>query len=154
MGENRYRRARKQAAEKNTLLNNSESAQDIVHIERSRLIAIEKDQKTPYPEEVDSMAEVYGAPELRDQYCCHQCPLGKDRKPLLYEDLNQISAQLMSSLYFLQSASDLVFSILEDGRVAAEEKEAFLKVLQLLDKVSYGTQSLKLWAEKNGLLGE
>ena len=29
--------------------------------------------------------------------------------------------------------------------------EAFRKVLQLLDKVSYGAQSLKLWAKKNGL---
>lgn len=151
MAENPYRKARKQAAEKNSLLNNSESAQDIVHIERTRLIAIEKDQKTPYPEEVVSMAEVYHAPELCDQYCTGQCPIGKDRKPLLYEDLNRISAQLMSSLYFLQSANDLVFSILEDGKVAQEEREAFRKVLQLLDKVSYGTQSLKLWAKKNGL---
>ena len=57
----------------------------------------------------------------------------------------------MSSLYFLQSASDLVFSILEDGRIAQEEREAFSKVLQLLDKVSYGAQSLKLWAMRNGL---
>lgn len=151
MAENPYRKARKQAAETNPLLNNSESAQDIVHIERTRLIAIEKDQKTPYPEEVVSMAEVYHAPELCDQYCTGQCPIGKDRKPLLYEDLNQISAQLMSSLYFLQSANDLVFSILEDGKVAQEEREAFRKVLQLLDKVSYGAQSLKLWAKKNGL---
>ncbi|MBQ7871725.1 MAG: XRE family transcriptional regulator [Oscillospiraceae bacterium] len=150
MAENPYRQARKQAAEKNPLLNNSESAQDIVHIERTRLIAIEKDQKTPYPEEVATMAEVYGAPELCDGYCTSQCPIGRGRKPLLYEDLNRISAQLMSSLYFLQSANDLVFSILEDGRVDPQEQEAFRKVLQLLDKVSYGAQSLKLWAQKNG----
>ena len=151
MSENRYRRARKQAAEKNPLLNNSESAQDIVHIERSRLIAIEKDQRAPYPEEVVSMAEVYGAPELCDGYCTSQCPIGKGRKPLLYEDLNQISAQLMSSLYFLQSANDLIFSILEDGQVGQQERDAFRKVLQLLDKVSYSAQSLKLWAKKNGM---
>lgn len=151
MAENPYRKARKQAAEQNPLLNNSESAQDIVHIERTRLIAIEKDQKTPYPEEIVSMAEVYGAPELCNRYCTTQCPIGKGEKPLLYEDLNQISAQLMSSLYFLQSASDLVFSILEDGKVGKEEREAFSKVLQLLDKVSYGARSLKLWAKKNGL---
>ena len=151
MAENRYRQARKQAAEKNPLLNNSESAQDIVHIERSRLIAIEKGQKSPYPEEIVSMAEVYGAPELCDGYCTSQCPIGRGRRPLLYEDLNQISAQLMSSLYFLQSANDLVFSILEDGHVDQQEREAFRKVLQLLDKVSYGAQSLKLWAQKNGM---
>ncbi len=149
--ENRYRRARKQAAEKNALLNNSETAQDIVHIERTRLIAIEKGQKVPYPEEVRNMAQVYGAPELCNQYCTGQCPLGREMKPLLYEDLNQISTQLLSSLYFLQNTSDLIFSMLEDGEIAPGEREAFGKVLQLLDKVSYGAQSLKLWAKKNGL---
>ena len=97
------------------------------------------------------MAEVYGAPELCNRYCSTQCPVGRGEKPLLCEDLNQISAQLMSSLYFLQSASDLVFSILEDGKVARDEQEAFRKVLQLLDKVSYGARSLRLWAKKNGL---
>lgn len=149
--ENRYREARKQAAEKNALLNNLETAQDIVHIERTRLIAIEKGQKVPYPEEVRDMAQVYGAPELCNQYCTGQCPLGREMKPLLYEDLNQISTQLLSSLYFLQNANDLIFSLLEDGEIAPGEREAFGKVLQLLDKVSYGAQSLKLWAKKNGL---
>lgn len=149
--ENRYREARKQAAEKNALLNNLETAQDIVHIERTRLIAIEKGQKVPYPEEVRDMAQVYGAPELCNQYCTGQCPLGREMKPLLYEDLNQISTQLLSSLYFLQNANDLIFSLLEDGEIAPGEQEAFGKVLQLLDKVSYGAQSLKLWAKKNGL---
>ena len=149
--ENRYREARKQAAEKNVLLNNLETAQDIVHIERTRLIAIEKGQKVPYPEEVRDMAQVYGAPELCNQYCTGQCPLGREMKPLLYEDLNQISTQLLSSLYFLQNANDLIFSLLEDGEIAPGEQEAFGKVLQLLDKVSYGAQSLKLWAKKNGL---
>lgn len=152
MEDNCYRKARKRAAEKNSLLNNSESAQDIVHIERTRLIAIEKGQKTPYAEEVLSMAEVYDAPELCNLYCTGQCPIGKQSKPLLYEDLNQISAQLMSSLYFLQSANDMVFSLLEDGKIRPEEEDAFRKVLQLLDKVSYGSQSLKLWAKKNGYI--
>lgn len=149
---NRYREARKQAAEKNALLNNCDSAQDIVHIERTRLIAIEKGQKLPYPEEVARMARVYDAPELCDGYCTGQCPIGKGEKPLLYQDLNQISTQLLASLYFLQNANDMIFSVLEDGTIAPEEREAFRKALELLEKVSYGTRSLKLWAKKQGYL--
>lgn len=152
MEETKYRAARKNAAKTDPLLNSCDTAQDIVHIERSRLIAIERGQKLPYPEEVVAMAEAYRAPELCDDYCTAHCPIGEGRKPLLHGDLNQISAQLMSSLYFLQSATDMVFGILEDGAVTADEREAFRKVLQLLDKVSYGTQSLKLWAKKNGLI--
>lgn len=152
MEETKYRAARKNAAVLEPLLNSCETAQDIVHIERSRLIAIERGQKLPYPEEVVSMAEAYHAPELCDDYCTAHCPIGEGRTPLLHGDLTRISAQLMSSLYFLQSATDMIFGILEDGAVTADEAEAFRKVLQLLDKVSYGTQSLKLWAKKNGLI--
>ncbi len=151
MEENAYRRARKAAAEREPLLNNSESAQDIVHIERSRLIAIEKGHKAPYPEEVLTMARVYDAPELCNQYCTGQCPIGRENKPLIYDDLSQVSTRLMSALYFLQNASDRIFSILEDGKVSREEQEDFGKILETLDKLSYGAQSLKLWAEKNGL---
>ena len=151
MEENRYRAARKRAAEKNRLLNNCESAQDIVHIERTRLIAIEKDQKMPYPEEVATMAEVYGAPELCNQYCSTQCAIGKKSKPLIYKDLNEVSVQLMSALHFLQNTNDRIFSILEDGNISPDEREDFRNILQTLDKISYGARSLKLWAEKNGL---
>ena len=151
MEENRYRLARKQAAEKNRLLNNCDSAQDIVHIERTRLIAIEKDQKVPYPEEVLTMSEVYGAPELCNQYCTSQCAIGRKSKPLIYQDLNEVSVQLMSALHFLQNTNDRIFSILEDGEISEEEQTDFKKILQTLDKISYGAQSLKLWAEKNGL---
>lgn len=152
MEENRYRTARKQAAEKNRLLNNCESAQDIVHIERTRLIAIEKGQKVPYPEEVLSMATSYGAPELCNQYCTSQCPIGRKNKPLLYENLPQVSVQLLSALHFLQNANDRIFGILEDGAISEEEKADFQEILQTLDKIVYGAQSLRLWAEKNAML--
>lgn len=151
MEENRYRAARKRAAETNRLLNNCESAQDIVHIERTRLIAIEKDQKIPYPEEVLSMAEVYGAPELCNQYCTGQCAIGQKSKPLIYQDLNEVSVRLISALHFLQNTNDRIFSILEDGIISQEELDDFRNILQILDKISYGAQSLKLWAKKNGL---
>lgn len=58
----------------------------------------------------------------------------------------------MSSLYFLQSANDMIFSMLEDGKIVPREREAFGKVLRLLDKVSYSAQSLKPWARRNDLL--
>lgn len=152
MEENRYRAARKHAAENNRLLNNCDSAQDIVHIERTRLIAIEKDQKTPYPEEVVAMAKVYDAPELCNQYCSTQCAIGRNSKPLIYKDLNEVSVQLMSAMHFLDHASDRIFSILEDGSISEDEQNDFRNILQTLDKISYSAQSLKLWAEKNGLI--
>lgn len=151
MKENCYRRARKLAAAKNPLLNNCETAQDIVRIERTRLIAIENGQKTPYPDEVARMAEVYHAPELCNQYCTGQCSIGCKSETLLYDDLNQISAHLMAALHFLEGANDSIYEVLEDGKITEDEQSEFAHILQTLDKITYGAQSLKLWAQKNGL---
>lgn len=152
MEETKYRLARKRAAEHNSLLNSCDTAQDVVHIERTRLLSIERGQKLPYPEEIVAMAQAYDAPELCDDFCTAHCPIRAGRTPLQHEDLNRISAQLMSALYFLQSANDMIFGILEDGAVTPDELDAFRKALQLLGKVSYSTQSLELWAKKNGLI--
>ena len=83
MSYNIYRAARKAAAENEPRLASCESAQSLVNIERTRLLAIEKDQKLPNPEDVLRMAEVYGAPELRNHYCSTQCPLGEGMPRLI-----------------------------------------------------------------------
>ena len=88
MEENIYRKARKNAARKKPLLNNCESAQDLVYIERTKLLAIESGDKIPSPDDVLSMSKVYDAPELCNYYCTNQCPIGKDKPTLIYSDLN------------------------------------------------------------------
>ena len=50
MSENIYRAARKKAAQNNSLLNSLDSAQDVLHIDRLRLLKIENGQKCPEPE--------------------------------------------------------------------------------------------------------
>ena len=98
MSDNIYRAARKAAAEGNPKLASCESAQSLVNIERTRLLAIEKDQKLPNPEDVLRMAEVYGAPELCNHYCSTQCPIGEGTPTLISDDLDRISVSLMLSL--------------------------------------------------------
>ena len=97
------------------------------------------------------MAEVYHAPELCNQYCTGQCSIGCKSETLLYDDLNQISAHLMAALHFLEGANDSIYEVLEDGKITEDEQSEFAHILQTLDKITYGAQSLKLWAQKNGL---
>lgn len=149
MSENIYRAARKAAAEENQLLGSCESAQNLVNIERTRLLAIEKNQKLPNPEDVLRMAEVYGAPELRNYYCSTQCPLGKGTPTLISDDLDRISVSLMSSLHALERIEGSIYDILEDGRIDAAELPELERIIATLDKISYGANSLKLWAQKN-----
>ncbi len=151
MADNIYRKARKAAAKKEPLLNNCETAQDIVYIERTKLLAIESNDKIPDPDDVVSMAKVYDAPELCNYYCTKQCPIGKGEPTLIYEDLNEISVRLMTALHMLQNANDTIYRILEDGRIDEDEKRDFANVIETLKKLSYSADSLELWAKKNGL---
>lgn len=148
--ENIYRAARKKAAQENPLLNSLETAQDVLCVDRLRLLKIENGQKCPEPADVAAMAKVYDAPELRNYYCTRECPLGCNEQPLIYDDLDKISVRLMSALHFLENANDRIFAILEDGQISEGEREEFANILKTLDKISYSAGSLELWAKKNG----
>lgn len=148
--ENIYRITRKRAARENSLLNSLETAQDVLCIDRLRLLKIENGQKIPEPDDIASMAKVYDAPELRNYYCSHECPLGCDEKPFIYDDLDKISVRLMSALHFLENANDRIYAILEDGEISENERAEFTTILETLGKISYSAGSLELWAKKNG----
>ena len=150
MKENIYRAARKKAAQNNSLLNSLDSAQDVLHIDRLRLLKIENGQKCPEPEDIVSMSEAYDAPELRNYYCSKECPIGCSAEPLIYEDLDKISVRLMSALHYLENAEDKIYSILEDGKVTENERPEFEGILDTLEKIAYSANSLQLWAKKNG----
>ena len=148
--ENIYRLARKKAAEENPLLNSLDTAQDVLCIDRLRLLKIENGQKTPEPADVASMAKAYNAPELNNYYCSKECPLGCDSQPFIYDDLDKISVRLLSALHFLENANDRIYAILEDGKISENERSEFNNILETLEKISYSAGSLQLWARKNG----
>ncbi len=150
MSDNIYRSLRKKAAQDNPLLNSLETAQDVLHIDRLRLLKIENGQKCPEPEDIISMAECYNAPELRNYYCSKECPLGCDDEPFICDDLDKISVRLLSSLHFMEKANDRLFEILEDGEVSEDQRKDFIRILDTLKKVSHSTNSLEVWAKKNG----
>ena len=152
--ENIYRLARKKAAQENPLLNSLETAQDVLCIDRQKLLKIEKGQKAPEPADVESMAKVYDAPELRNYYCSSECPLGCDSQPYIYDDLDKISVRLMAALHFLENANDRIYAILEDGKISENERAEFNSILETLGKISYSAGSLELWARKQGIQGE
>ena len=148
--ENIYRLARKKAAEENPILKSLDTAQDVLCIDRLRLLKIENGHKAPDPYDVAAMAKVYDAPELRNFYCSKECPLGCSSEPLIYDDLDKISVRLMSALHFLENAEDKLYAILEDGKVTENEREEFGNILGTLEKIAYSASSLQLWAKKNG----
>ena len=75
---NVFAEARYHAGTFNDRLLSREGASEELGIDRSRLARIELGSKNPFPDEVLMMSEIYGAPELKNYYCKHMCPLGKD----------------------------------------------------------------------------
>ena len=136
MEENIYRKARKKAAKEKPLLNNCESAQDLVYIERTKLLAIESGDKVPEPDDVASMAKVYDAPELCNYYCTNQCPIGGGKPTLMYEDLSEIAVRLMTAMHFLQKSSDTIYRVFEDGKINDYEVDDFMRIIEILKKLS------------------
>ena len=155
MEDNIYKQARLAAAKNNPNLKTVEKAHHELYIHREKLLMIEQEDTTkrtadPSPDEVARMVEKYEAPELRDYYCTHQCPLGKKNTPLKYDSLGNISASLMSALYFLYDASDRIHKILEDTKISESERADFINTLEILKNLSYSADCLELWAQKNG----
>lgn len=157
MEENIYKQARLRASKKNPEFSTVERTYPKLYISREKLLMIEqndphKRKAIPTQDEVVVMATAYNAPQLRNYYCTHQCPVGKGETPLMYESLSEISASLMSSLHFLDRANDRIHSILRDSQITENEKAEFKQIIETLKNIAYSANSLELWAQKNGLI--
>ena len=158
MSNNVFKEARLRAAESNDSFRSAESAAGVLHeMSRERLLKIEQDDPTkkqmdPTRFDVLEMANAYGAPELLDYYCTEICPFGIGKKPLMYNNLGEISAKLMSSMHYLDNVSDDIYRILEDSVVSENEKKEFAHIIKTLRDISYSADSLELWAKKNGYI--
>lgn len=76
--ENIYFRCRKEAAIYNQALSSREGAAELLGISVSSLAKYELGiTKTVPVDVVVLMSDLYNAPELRPQYCKHECPIGK-----------------------------------------------------------------------------
>ncbi|MDU5080284.1 hypothetical protein [uncultured Tissierella sp.] len=145
-----YYLARMDAAKCNDALNSREGASEAIGIDRTRLARIELGSLDPYPEEVLLMSDTYNAPELCNQYCSEQCPLGKHTTlPIEVAELDRLTLQVLSSFNKVSAIKETLLDIAADGVITEEERPELDEVLNGLDLISSNAQSLKLWAEKN-----
>lgn len=148
--DNMYYLARQEAAETNEELTSREKAAELLNIDRTRLARIELDAIAPYPEEVKAMSQCYNTPELCNQYCARECPIGKDSvKEVTIDDFDRLSLKVLGSLKDIEHLRSSLISISEDGKVNDWEREDFEDILETLEKISTNANALHLWAKKN-----
>ena len=148
--DNMYYLARCEAAETNDDFSSREKAAEIIGIDRTRLARIELDTITPYPEEVEAMAEAYNMPELCNSFCARECPIGRNSvHEVTIDDFDRLALKVLGSLKDIDSLRASLIAISEDGVIEENEKPAFQEILESLEKISTNAKALHLWAIKN-----
>lgn len=148
--DNVYYLARSEAAQQNPDFSSREKAAEIIGIDRTRLARIELDTISPYPEEVKAMANAYNMPELCNTYCARECPIGQNSvQEVSIDDFDRLALKVLGSLKDIDTLRASLISISEDGVITDNERPAFQRILDSLEKISNNAEALRLWAIKN-----
>ncbi len=125
------------------------------YLNEYRIQKIEDDPDKIQPDEVVALSKVYNKPELRNHYCCHQCPIGKiDTPNVIYKDnIHEILVHLAVSLESINDKKQHLMKILSDGKIDSPEAAEFQKILEELEQVSMTIEAIQLWTEKNEAFG-
>jgi len=115
-----------------------------------RLVKLEDGTASLQPEDVLAMSKAYNRPDLRNQYCCHECPIGKlDAPEVIYKDnIHEILVHMSVALESVDRKKVRLMDILSDGIVDRGEFEEFNKISDELEKISMTVEALQLWCEK------
>lgn len=149
--DNIYCRCRKEAAKYNDKLNSREGAAELLGVSVSSLADYELGNTKVVPvDKVVLMADLYNAPELKNYYCTHECPIGEGTvHKLEIAEFDRLTIKLLAALRNMTSIKDAIIDIAADGTVNDLERPKFNEVLNALDSMAIHSQELRLWAEKN-----
>ena len=149
--DNIYCRCRKEAAKYNDKLNSREGAAELLGVSVSSLADYELGNTKVVPvDKVVLMADLYNAPELKNYYCTHECPIGEGTvHKLEVAELDRLTIKLLATLRNMTGIKDTLIDIAEDGIISEREKPKLNEVLEALDAIVRHSQELRLWAEKN-----
>lgn len=149
--DNIYCRCRKDAAKYNDKLNSREGASELLGVSPSSLADYELGNTKVVPvDKVVLMADLYNAPEIKNYYCTHECPIGQETiHKLEVAEFDRLTLKVLAALRKMDSINDALVEIAADGKVNDWERPKFNEVMASLDDMAKHTQELRLWAEKN-----
>lgn len=151
---NVYFQARKQASIYSPKLYSREGASELLGVSVSTLADYELGNTKVVPvDKVVLMADLYNCPELKNYYCKHECPIGKDL-PLAteQEDIEKIVIRLLKELEPERITGILkhLVEIAADGEVSKNEVGEALSIGKALEEIEKAISGYQLMAEKIG----
>ena len=118
-------------------------------ISADRIEKIESGKSLPHPDEVVRMSDCYKMPNLCNQFCAKECPIGQEYVPeITMKDLSQITLEMLASLNSVEKKKDRLIEIVADGKIDEDEYKDFVAIQDELEKISLAVEALQLWVEK------
>ena len=150
---NIYRCARIRASKKKSQLKNRETASELLGVSKDSLTNYELNLCKHIPADiVVKMSKVYEAPELLNNYCHSECPIGHITVPPIdnsnVDNIFKLSISISNILKKGNALRDKLLDILDDGIIDDSEKEDLNLILSNLKKLSGLTNELIIASKK------
>ena len=141
---NIYQTAREEAG-----LTRAKASELIGIMSESAIEKIEYNQTLPAPDYVLAMARAYKKPELCNNYCAKECPIGNVYVPeVKTTELSQIVLRLLASLNTLEKDKERLIEITVDGGINESEMADFARIQKTINQISMAADAMQLWLEK------
>ncbi|WP_024615819.1 hypothetical protein [Clostridium sp. Ade.TY] len=152
--QNVYCIARKEAAKYNPKFTSREGASEYLGISKDSLTDYELDLCKVVPvDKVVIMADAYNAPQLLNNYCCNECPIGKKiTQPIDVQNIENLYRFAISATNDLENSKEIqktLLKIVEDGIIDDSEQEELKVIIDFFSKLEKRAAELKIIAEKH-----
>lgn len=118
-------------------------------ISADRIEKIENGKSLPHPDEIIQMSNCYKTPNLCNQFCAKECPIGQKYVPeVSMKELSQITLEMLASLNSMDKKKERLIEIVADGKIDEDEYKDFASIQSELEKISLAVEALQLWIEK------
>ena len=118
-------------------------------ISADRIEKIESEKSLPHPDEVIRMSDCYKMPNLCNQFCAKECPIGQEYVPeVSMKELSQITLEMLASLNSVEKKKESLIEIVAAGKIEENEYKDFVTIQDELEKISLAVEALQLWVEK------
>lgn len=150
---NVYCKARIEAAKYNSKFASRESASEELGWSKDSLAQYELGLCKVVPvDKVVIMADAYNAPELLNNYCCNECPIGKRIiEPIDKENIDNLFRFAVLTSNTLDESPTIqkaLLKIVEDGVIDESEKEELAAIVDFFSKLEMRASELKVYAKK------
>lgn len=128
-----------------------DQASEIMGSEMSvkRIERIEYGEVQPDPYDIVEMADAYNKPEMCNEYCVNECPIGQRYVPAVeIKDLSKLALKTLTSLNHLNKDKERLVEICEDGVISDDEIEDFENIRTYINNISTVANALNIWIDE------